>query len=539
LRYGNYNSLEVNSFVSGPISSTVSGSLSGEFGRHGAYIDDLYTGTPLRNNQTQAVRAALQFKPIDDLSVTLRADFNRYADPITDAATPENGYQGMVVTPTAPYPIPRLKYIGELFPEVVVKQYGVSLRAEYDLPAAELVSITGYRNSNTYAFVSATGTPEVITDILAPGLVNFLSQEFQVVSRGTGPFRWIAGAYLAHQSAESPGIIINEFLDIAANVVDKEYAVYANGTYTLGDFEMTVGGRAAREQKYYHASLNGTSLVDGASRSWGSLTPRAIFAYHPNRDLMAYFSYSQGFKSGAYNATAFDPVPLDPEKVYAYELGLKSQPTSWLTANASVYYYKRVDVQTESQDPITNLQKLENAGAGTSRGAELDLTFQPFRAFTTQVGLAYLDAKYTKFPTAQVYVPRPVPPPGLPGSLGNQPLSIDAAGQTIERSPKWTANISTSYEINLPIGGSIIPSLNAFTTSSFYWTVGQRSKQGGYSLVNGQVLWKLPNEHYTVGVWVKNVADKQYLRTLFSNNTADVGIDGDPRTYGLSVKATF
>ncbi len=537
LRYGNFNTVNFSSFISGPISSTVGGSLSVNLGRHDSYYNDLLTGTKTGDNNVEGVRGALLFKPIDDLRIVVRADYNRFDDPQSETDKPLNGYTG--VTTTSPYPIGRYDYVGELAPVLVVKQYGFSVRAEYDMPAAQLVSITGYRNSDVNAVVSSTGTPIVITDIVSPALTNFLSQEFQVLSRNPGPFRWIVGSYFAHQSSESPGIIINSTLDLAANVVDKEYAVFANGTYTMGNFELTLGGRADREAKFYDGWLNGTQLVNNASHDWNSFTPRATIAYHPNRDLMAYFSYSQGFKSGAYNATAFDPTPLDPEKVYAYELGLKAQPTPWLTANAAIYYYNRLDIQTTSQDPITNLQKLENAGAGTSRGAEMDLNIQPVRAWSTQFGLSYLDAKYTKFPDAQAYVPVPVPAGGLPGSLGNAALSIDATGEPIERSPKWTGNISTAYQIDLPGGGNIVPSINAFDTSSFYWTVGQRSKQGGYAIVNAQMLWHLPGDHWTVGIWGKNLSNKEYFRSLYSDNAADIVIEGDPRTYGLSVKATL
>jgi iron complex outermembrane receptor protein len=537
LRYGNYNTVDFHGFLSGPISTTVGGSLSVNVNRHDNYFTDLLTGTRLDESETYGVRGALVFRPTDDLRITVRGDFNRLDDPTTNALTPQNGYLG--VTPASPYPVGAYDYIGELRPQVIVKQYGFSVRGEYDIPSAELVSITGYRNSVTHALVSATGTPDAFVDITANELINFLSQEFQVVSKNTGPFRWIVGSFLAHQSSELPADIINGTVNISANVVDKELAVYANGTYTIDNFEFTLGGRGDREAKFYDAALNGMTLVDNASHSWGSFTPRAIIAYHPNRDLMAYLSYSQGFKSGVYNATAFDPTPIDPEKVHAYEIGVKSQPTSWLTANTSVYYYKRLGIQTESQNPISNLQQLENAGAGTSRGGELDFNIQPVKAFSTQFGLAYLDAKYTSFPDAQVYVPFPVPAPGLSGSLGNQALSINASGQAIERSPRWTANASSSYQFDLSDGGSIVPSVNVFDTSSFYWTVGQRSKQAGYALINAQILWHLPNNHFTVGLWGKNLGDREYLRSLFSNNFDDVGVTGDPRTYGLSFRTTF
>src|SRR3546814_2948167 len=46
---------------------------------------------------------------------------------------------------------------------------------------------------------------------------------------------------------------------------------------------------------------------------------------HFTDDVMAYASVSRGFKAGAYNTLPLQTEAADPEKVQAYEIGLKTE----------------------------------------------------------------------------------------------------------------------------------------------------------------------------------------------------------------------
>src|SRR3546814_12740337 len=56
-----------------------------------------------------------------------------------------------------------------------------------------------------------------------------------------------------------------------------------------------------------------------------AFTYRVAFDHHFTDDVMAYASVSRGFKAGAYNTLPLQTEAADPEKVQAYEIGLKTE----------------------------------------------------------------------------------------------------------------------------------------------------------------------------------------------------------------------
>ena len=87
-----------------------------------------------------------------------------------------------------------------------------------------------------------------------------------------------------------------------------------------------------------------------------------------------YFTYSQGFKSGVFNSSSLQPTPANPEKVNAYEVGIKTNEIHRLSLNAAVFYYDYDNLQLTKfllvNDTIQ--QVLTNAASSKIYGAEVD-----------------------------------------------------------------------------------------------------------------------------------------------------------------------
>jgi iron complex outermembrane receptor protein len=536
--YGNFNAVTARGFVTGPLTDRIAGSFAVNYSRSDSYINDLFRGGKLDGSERVTVRGDLLIKPSDELSVLLKADYMRSSDPTPEALQPINGYLGL--TRTAQYPIGPYDYIGELKPIQKAPQSGGSIRVSYSFPGADLISLTAYRKYDVFSQISADGTPIRYVDIDNNQSGNALSEELQLVSRGSGPLSWILGAYYSNEKDYYDPLVINDATQISANLTSHTYAAFVNGTYKLDDFELTAGLRYNEDKKSYDATLNGFTVVPDASHSWKSVTPRAVVAYHPNTDLLAYVSFTSGFKSGAYNYSAFATTPIDPETVDAYEVGLKYSPNRLVAIDTAVYYYKRNNIQVESQSPTTGLQLLENAASGTSKGADIDLTLRPIDALSLRVGLSYLDGTYSSFPAASVYVPYPPPPPpALPNSLGNNAVSANVTGAPFEHSPKWTGTVAASYKFSLPDDASIVPSINAFRVSSYVFTAGERLKQDPYTLLNAEITWHLPGDRVELSAWGKNLSNAVYLRSYFANSITDAGVYAEPRTYGILARVNF
>jgi len=290
-------------------------------------------------------------------------------------------------------------------------------------------------------------------------------------------------------------------------------------------------------------------------------------SYALTDDVLGYATYAKSFKTGGINQNglptdaAGNPIAaagtIKPEDVDHFEAGLKTQ--FWdhrATLNLSAF---RTDI-SDSQATVTNGQLgvlrgyLANADKVRSQGFEFDFSIRPSERVTAYVNGAYTDATYRKF------VDAPCPPelsggttvaagqtpsaPGTPGGLS--PANCDISGQRLPGVSKWS--FSFGVEGNLPatllgqegevyVGydGSYRSSFSSNASPSVYTWV------DGYALSNVRFGFRTEAGLNIYG-WVRNAFGEKYfdLLAIGPGNTGLIaGQPGDPRTYGLTLKAAF
>lgn len=291
----------------------------------------------------------------------------------------------------------------------------------------------------------------------------------------------------------------------------------------------------------------------------------ASYAFTP--DILGYATYAKTFKTGGINQNglptdaAGNPIlsagQIKPEDVNHFEAGLKTQ--FWdrrATLNLSAF---RTDIQ-DYQATVTNGQLgvlrgyLANAGKVRSQGVEVDFQVQPSERFKSYANGAYTDAKYLRF------VDAPCPPelsggttvgagqtpsaPGTPGGLS--PANCDISGQRLPGVSKWSfsfgaeANASgvllgKDGEFYLGYDGSYRSKFSSNASPSAYTWV------DGYALSNFRAGFRTP-EGLNIYGWVRNAFDEKYFELLAvgpSNTGLIAGQPGDPRTYGVTLRAAF
>ena len=144
-------------------------------------------------------------------------------------------------------------------------------------------------------------------------------------------------------------------------------------------------------------------------RTFNFFTPRAILNYKLNPDVLVYFSYARGTKTGGFN-TGLNITPdqrtYDPEKSNNYELGIKSELfDNRLRLNAAGYYTDWFNQQAACQNPIsatntgssTNRTYTCNVAASEIYGLELDALARFSKRFTLSANYSYTHARYTRF----------------------------------------------------------------------------------------------------------------------------------------------
>jgi outer membrane receptor protein involved in Fe transport len=75
----------------------------------------------------------------------------------------------------------------------------------------------------------------------------------------------------------------------------------------------------------------------------------------------------------------------------------------------------------------------------------------------------------------------------------------------------------------------------------------ERDAQGAYGVANARVSFESTGRRgYAIGVWIKNITDRQYLAYALNQKDADTGalgfdyaLVGEPRTYGADLTYRF
>lgn len=528
------------------------------------------------NKDLQAMRATLEWYPANDVFVRFQYDstddqsnskggYRLLPSLLTDAPVPDSIYDSYTSLPTT----------------TEVETEGVSLTAEWEIsPSTTLRSITSQRENYSPVNIDFDNTSLRIFDVPAIYEDEWFTQEFQLNYR-TENLSLVSGLY--YYDAESCGTFdaILEILgqtafgtpgltrEVSGCSNSTSQAIYSQGTYYLSDkWSVTAGLRYTQDEKdalvrnglifetvypesgwvpgYVRDPSTGTPVVIDDSKTWNKITPRLGVEYRHSRDTMFYASFGQGFKSGAFNPRAETAEPAaDPEDVYSYEIGVKSDVTNSLRVNATAFMLDHKDRQyvtvlPDPEDASVLNQRLGNVGESEATGFELEMTWLATNNLTIFGNLGLID---TEFSNVISY-----------DAQGNE---IDITDQfVITNTPDTTANVGFSYDMRF-VGGDLVFNGNYSYRSEYGLTeLGNVLTQDAYGLVNLGVNWYSADGKWHVGLHGKNLTDEEFLVGNYAflsedpNNpgqylpglggdTTLIGYYGEPRTVSLSVGYRF
>jgi len=282
-----------------------------------------------------------------------------------------------------------------------------------------------------------------------------------------------------------------------------------------------------------------TADVDDTNTS-GQLT----VAYKVTDAVNTYGTYSTGFKSVGLNLNG---VPTDalgrpilsaatvkPEDVRHVEFGVKTEFRPGYTANVTFFNTGIDDYQTQVVNAQVGVLRgyLANAEKVRVRGAEFDGNARINKRLSFYGAAAYTDGIYVSFPDA---------PPPLEETGG--PQVKDISGSVLPGISKWALTFGGEYNNPATLFGQVGELFGAVDTSyrSEFSSSSSASRYmmvDGYGLINVRAGFRW-SEGWSVFLWSRNVLDKQYFEFLTAqpgNSGLYVGLPGDPRTIGLTVR---
>jgi len=349
------------------------------------------------------------------------------------------------------------------------------------------------------------------------------TQEFRFISDFDGSFNFVAGLFYRDIEQDYTNLDFRDpafplaIIDNATYFINSENkAVFFEGTWSMkDDWRLILGARyhdEALDVNIPAAVSLGNPLpeVNGEATVQRTL-PKFAIEHDINEDAMTYFSYSTGLRNGNTNSgvtlasLAAAGLDINPFFTYgedylkAYELGLKTRLAGGaVVANFATFFNDWEDMQLLLSLPEaggTNL--VDNIGQASSRGAEIELTWQANDYIDTFLNVAYSDAKI------------------------DEDISVNATGSMIlEGTP-----LSTSPELTIS-GGAVYE--NVLGDTEWFYAIRANftyidETVSGIQILNadGSTLAGLENPSYLLANVGVNFNDENFNIDLSINNLFD------------------
>jgi outer membrane receptor protein involved in Fe transport len=470
-----------------------------------------------------------------------------------------------------------------------------ALEITADLGFAELTSATGFskydekgHRDQTDFLISLEFSYELFPEFTAFTTEELeeetFTQELRLLSTHEGPFEWILGAFYNDYELDALSAEYTPNFDLFAvdvfggfgprpdsleylaltHAEIKETAVYGELKWNITDaWQMTVG---ARWYDYDLETEDSTALplcdtvffgeppdsINPFGPCGGGISPGGqeedgtLFkfntSYYLTDDVMAYFTYSEGYRIGGDNGLVPCPNPLPPTQLVCglpselefvpdetqnYEVGLRS---SWfdnrLVVNGALYFVDwsepQIDGATQNGlSPITI-----NGSGAESIGGEVGFNLAISENWSLRGSYSYTKAELSDDAPNLITA---IAPPGF------GPFYVDGRnGDRLPGSPEHQGSLFVDFSMPLDNGMVFEFNYGVWAVSDVLTRTGGRGggeALPGYAVNNAS--WSISADQWTATLYADNLFDKWAATSArdtrqFQQQVAN--IDGDPVT---------
>jgi len=379
--------------------------------------------------------------------------------------------------------------------------------------------------------------------------VKVFTNEFRINSADnrTSALRWTAGTYFFHQSvpnkqathfgkdAGALGIPATDFATInTTRGKNTGIAVYGQINYKITHALSVVAGL---RYDYEHKKLSvlGEYQPDGGAPfvttpdtagtvHFSAVSPKLAILYQLTLNNNIYFSYSRGYRTGGLTQLSGDPsqpplYPYQPEYSNNIELGTKNDFfNNRLRVNAVLF----LTYLNNAQVPVLVLPDAitvtRNTGKLISKGAELEVSGNPFKGLQLEYSAGYTHARYRSF--------------GI--SSGGQIVDLDGKRQIFTPDITSAFSLQYSYTISEKNNLRLLGRGEWFYFGNRYFDFANTIQQTSYHLLNARA--GITSKYADIWFWIRNIGGKKYIEFAYDFGAVHLG---NPQTLGVTISKTF
>ena len=542
--YGNYESWNMGTMVSGPLAEGLLGRLAVQQKRSDGYIDNDFLDRDNTNNIDElSTRGKLRWLASDDLSIDLTG-FYVDIDNGYDAFSLDNTRHTLSDQPghdrqeTTAFALSSTWTGHQAFTlKTIVSWSDSNLEYGYD----EDWSYNGLCTGTPCDGWEYSSTDNYRRDREASRFeMRFTSSEAGQLPGNTD---WVAGVYFDQKDEDLKRAFFDWVLYSPAEF-DSRYetenlALYGQLSKPLSErLTLTVGGRWERFEADYSDSRAVKASPD--DDLWGG---QISLEYSLSNNTLVYGLVSRGYKAGGVNGEAvgraasngFAPsvisflnerLEFDTETLLNYELGLKgSYFDDSVQLRVAAFFMDREDMQLKGwyNEGPTFVDYIDNAANGENVGLEFEAFWKLNSRLELFLNLAWLDTEIDNFI--------------VKGDSG----LLDKSGREQAHAPNYQFNIGGRFDF----GDGFYARLEAEGKNSFYFSDSHDQQSDSYELFNASVGYQ--SLHWDITLWARNLTDEDYATRgfYFGNDPRKFYADeeyvqyGEPRVFGANATYRF
>lgn len=543
-----------------PLSDTAAARVSAFYTRQDGFSKNVYRDDDLGLTEYGA-RAKLAWQPSDALSIDLSGDYVKEDGPggslLIRRIAPAGGFYAGLDEAAGINPGPENANIASDGPSTFdFEAFGGQAKIGYEFGGgATLTNIAAYRSYRDHVALDSDLTPENYANGNAGSkYYRQFSNEIRLSSPTDDRFSYQVGAYYLRLKTDEDneyGVNVEPIfapppagflwtLGSATTAPSKStsIAAFAESQFKITpELNLTTGVRYTEDeidysytvvkQPYSVSSIFPVTSVIGHQKT-DNVSYRAGLDYSITPDVLAYATYSRGYKGPTFDAVTATPV--EEEIAKSVEIGLKSTLFDRLRLNIAVFDATFEGYQAQVQDPTLVGRFITlNAGSLKSRGVEVEFNASLIDGLSLSGGVTYNDTEYRDFAGVPCYFVQPTGTSGtnvcLPGGV------TDVTGNQLQNAPEWTFTLLPRYERPV-LGATGFIQGDYSYRSSFYFTATQNpaARVSGYSLFGGSVGATSADGKTEVSLFVRNLFDKR-VPTYILADTLSV-LSGDDKLGG-------